>query len=178
MEDFIKFPKIPRYSRDCVVTEKIDGTNGVIRVTEYGEIFAGSRTRWLSFDNDNHGFYKWVAEHSRPLIEGLGVGTHFGEWWGQGINRGYGLKEKRFSLFNRHKWDEQNIPIDCSVVPILWEGVFPPPVDEIMDRLRATGSIAAGGFPNPEGIVIFHSAGNTLFKKTFGKDGGKEHGLG
>jgi hypothetical protein len=179
MEEFIKFPKIPRYSRDCVVTEKIDGTNGVIRVTESGAIMAGSRSRWLCLENDNHGFCKWVVENRKALGVWLGVGTHFGEWWGQGINRGYGLKEKRFSLFNRKRWHEGNIPSCCHVVPILWAGIFPPPVHTIMEDLLTTGSIAAPGYHRPEGIVIFHAAGNTMFKKTFEKDeGGKDYELG
>lgn len=179
MEEFIKFKKIPRYSRNCVVTEKIDGTNGVIRVTEYEEVLAGSRKGWLNLHQDNHGFYKWASEHVRELAVGLGVGTHFGEWWGSTINRGYGLKEKRFSLFNRKKWHEGNIPSCCHVVPILWAGIFPPPVHTIMEDLLTTGSIAAPGYHRPEGIVIFHAAGNTMFKKTFEKDeGGKDDELG
>lgn len=27
MPDFVKFPSIPRWSRDIIITEKIDGTN-------------------------------------------------------------------------------------------------------------------------------------------------------
>lgn len=32
------------------------------------------------------------------------------------------------------------------------------------------GSVAAPGFANPEGVVIYHTAGNVLFKKTLIKD--------
>jgi hypothetical protein len=39
-----------------------------------------------------------------------------------------------------------------------------------MNTLKETGSIAAPGFMNPEGIVIFHTKGNLGFKKTFEKD--------
>ena len=30
MEEFVGFPKIPRLTRDCVITEKLDGTNASI----------------------------------------------------------------------------------------------------------------------------------------------------
>jgi hypothetical protein len=43
-------------------------------------------------------------------------------------------------------------------------------VHEAMDVLNLTGSFAAPGFNNPEGIVIYHTAGNLLFKKTFEGD--------
>jgi hypothetical protein len=42
-----------------------------------------------------------------------------------------------------------------------------------MDDLKKNGSYAMPGFMNPEGIVIFHVAANTGFKKTFEKDNGK-----
>jgi hypothetical protein len=43
MKEFVEFKKIPRLSRECVVTEKIDGTNGVIYIGEGGEFLVGSR---------------------------------------------------------------------------------------------------------------------------------------
>jgi len=177
MVEFIGFPKIPRYSRDCVVSEKIDGTNGCIAFEENGGFFIGSRSRWITISNDNHGFARWAMENVDELRK-LGPGRHFGEWWGQGIQRGYGLKEKRFSLFNLKKWSDPAIrPACCHVVPIWWEGMFPPPVDEILEAMRVRGSAAAPGYMNPEGIVIFHSTGNLLFKKTLKNDeGGKESG--
>jgi hypothetical protein len=42
---FAEFPKMARLSRECIITEKIDGTNAQILITEEGEIYAGSRTR-------------------------------------------------------------------------------------------------------------------------------------
>lgn len=51
--DFVKFPSIARYSRDCVITEKIDGTNAQICITEDGQFLTGSRTRWITPENDN-----------------------------------------------------------------------------------------------------------------------------
>jgi hypothetical protein len=36
--------------------------------------------------------------------------------------------------------------------------------------LKVNGSYAAPGYMNPEGIVVFHVAGNVGFKKTLEKD--------
>lgn len=176
--NFQGFNKIARLSREIIITEKIDGTNGCIYIGEDGEFLVGSRTRWITPENDNHGFAKWAYEHKDELLT-LGAGRHFGEWWGSGIQRGYGLPkgEKRFSLFNVKKWSDEAIrPKCCYVVPILHSGIFD--TDDILETMRwlsLTGSHAAPGFMKPEGIVIYHTAGNVMFKKTFEKDDvGKE----
>lgn len=174
--DFQGFPKIHRWSRDVIVTEKIDGTNAQVYITESGELCVGSRKRWITPENDNHGFAQWAHEHRDELLT-LGPGRHFGEWWGSGIQRGYGLKngERRFSLFNVTRWADDR-PACCHIVPVLWRGTMDSlNIGEIMDALKGTGSLAAPGFPNPEGIVIYHTQGNTLFKKTFDSDEGKSH---
>jgi len=174
MNEFVKFPKIPRWSRECVVTEKIDGTNGQIYIPEEDPraMYVGSRSRWITPENDNHGFAKWCHANQEELIAKLGPGLHFGEWWGQGIQRNYGLREKRFSLFKLKRWEGVDVS-PCHVVPWFYKGPFPPPVDVIMEGLRTGGSIAVPGYMNPEGIVIFHEAGNLLFKKTLDNDEGK-----
>ena len=100
----------------------------------------------------------------------LGPGRHFGEWWGQGIQRGYALKEKRFSLFNVTRWTEAHPPC-CDVVPVLWRGIFE--TDAVLMCLRdliETGSVASPGFMRPEGVVVYHVAANMCFKKTIEKD--------
>lgn len=96
--DFIGFPKIARLSRDCIITEKIDGTNGCIYIGR-GRFLIGSRTRWITPNDDNHGFAKWAMEHKEELLN-LGDGSHFGEWWGSGINRGYGLTKGEKKIFS------------------------------------------------------------------------------
>jgi hypothetical protein len=182
---FIEFNKISRLNREVIVTEKIDGTNASVciepeAVHEFGDnviaskdgmvMAAGSRTRFITPGNDNFGFARWVAEHADELWA-LGAGTHFGEWWGQGIQRRYGLEEKRFSLFNVHRWGELR-PTCCCVVPEIWRGPF---LDfshgEIVAEL-AGGSLAAPGFNKPEGYVVFHTASGALFKYTFDKNDG------
>ncbi len=169
--EFTPFPKIARISRQIVVTEKIDGTNAQVFITEMGEIFAGSRTRWITVKDDNYGFAKWVADNERELLT-LGPGAHFGEWWGAGIQRRYGLTEKRFSLFNVGRWNGDNPPpACCHVVPVIYSGVFSQEaIDGAIESLAKFGSLAAPGFMKPEGIVVYHAAAKTLFKKTIEKD--------
>lgn len=167
--DFQDFPKMARLSREIVITEKIDGTNAQVCVADDGTVLAGSRTRWITPGDDNFGFAAWVAEHADELRE-LGPGRHFGEWWGQGIQRKYGLSERRFSLFNTSRWGDAR-PACCHVVPELYRGPFDSfAVDAVLQRLSFEGSAAAPGFMKPEGIVVFHTAGNVGFKKTLEKD--------
>ena len=182
---FVEFPSIARLSREIVVTEKIDGTNAQVHITEDGRMFAGSRSRWVNVGADNHGWAGWVTAHRDELMA-LGAGSHFGEWWGSGIQRGYGLTkgEKRFSLFNVGRWitseadrtnEKQEVaPACCSVVPILHRGVFDTAqIEAVLTALAATGSKASAGFMNPEGIVIYHEKSRTLFKRTLDGDGHK-----
>ena len=210
--DFEKFGKIPRLSREVVVTEKIDGTNGQILIVDplsmpepepagvivptYTNAFmlVGSRTRWLTHEADNYGFWHWAYDNRDELIK-LGEGRHFGEWWGSKIQRGYGLTngERHFSLFNTGRWVDRQIgnvtyigdgavgsvpkqgqqfaPVCCRVVPILYTGEFDTESIEFeLHDLRCNGSRAAPGYMNPEGVVIFHTAANMSFKKTLEKD--------
>ncbi len=208
--DFQKFDKIPRLSRDIVITEKIDGTNAqiyicneieVIRYFNYDSkqlkefldkyclytyidnpntedakniyMFAGSRKKWLdvSSKGDNFGFAKWVVANAEELIK-LGEGRHYGEYMGKGIQRNYGLNEKRFYLFNVKKWEDPEVrPKCCSVVPVLYRGAFDTAMVQIqLDLLANCGSKIAPGFMNPEGIVIYHTASARLFKKTIYDD--------
>lgn len=170
MEEFRPFPKIPRLSRDCWITEKLDGTNGCIYINENGHFkYAGSRNRWITPQDDNYGFARWAHENHEELQK-LGPGTHFGEWWGSGIQCGYGLKEKRFSLFNVDRWSMKR-PACCDVVPVLYKGIFTTDAcDHTMFSLEVNGSAAAPGFMKPEGIMIYHVAANQYFKKTIHKD--------
>lgn len=172
LPEFKPWPPIPRLSRACVITEKLDGTNGIVHVSEDGAVTAGSRSRWVTPEDDNYGFAAWVRDHADEL-RGLGPGYHYGEWWGQGIQRRYGLTEKRFSLFNSGRWSSER-PACCHVVPVLYAGVFTSTaVDECLERLARDGSVASPGFMNPEGVVVFVPAAKSMFKKTLGGDGHK-----
>lgn len=193
--DFVEFPKIARLTRDMIITEKIDGTNACVYIDDAGGgMQFGSRTRWITPQDDNFGFAAWATAHADEL-RALGPGRHFGEWWGSGIQRGYGLPkgEKRWSLFNTSRWADRHMgdltytgdgavgpvpakgqqfaPECCYVVPVLHAGKFDTSVAEILVQdLQTVGSKAAPGFMDPEGIVVYHVQGNLSFKKTIKKD--------
>ncbi len=204
--DFQEFPKMGRWSREIIVTEKIDGTNAQIYIealegypsTDEFCIFqkdglalwAGSRTRWITPQNDNYGFAAWALKNADSLLE-LGPGRHFGEWWGQGIQRKYGLTEKRFSMFNTQRWclrgetplvtppldprdepkTQQILPACCGLVPVLYRGMMDEEKIKLaLCRLRDNGSQASPGFMDAEGIVIYHTASGVGFKKTLKND--------
>lgn len=174
MIEFQPFPKIGRLTRNCVITEKIDGTNAQIIIDEDNNIGAASRNRLIyPGKQDNAGFAEWVENNKEELLT-LGTGRHFGEWYGKGIQRHYNLTEQRFALFNVSRWNKANIPSCCEVVPVLWSGNFyTNEIDKVMNELKDSGSLAVPNFMNPEGIIIFHSGTNTLFKRTFELDEGK-----
>ena len=170
---FEEFSKIARLNRECIISEKIDGTNGQIIISDDGEIQAASRSCLIYPDRDNHGFAAWVRDNKGDLLT-LGPGRHFGEWWGSGIQRKYGLTgaDKRFSLFNSFRWmDDAARPKCCHVVPVLFKGLFTTgAVEMCLEGLRSHGSQAAPGFMKPEGVVIWHIAAQVGFKVTLEKD--------
>lgn len=209
MIEFQEWPKIARLNRDIIITEKIDGTNGAIIIEEhpfgshYDEIpgavlvfgpvdneydglpkheylvAAQSRKRLITPDNDNHGFAKWVYENAQTLARILGPGRHFGEWWGSGIQRGYGCNpgERYFSLFNVKRWDPvfdkdwESWPAELSIVPVLYWGKFDQQAIELaLEDLQDEGSFARFDFKQPEGIVVYHTAANEMFKVTLLND--------
>lgn len=86
MTQFKEFPKMARFSRECILTEKIDGTNASIFIQDLAleedindpsiiiigagfngstsfTLRAGSRTRWITPKQDNMGFANWVKNH-------------------------------------------------------------------------------------------------------------------
>lgn len=192
--EFEAFPKIGRLKRPIVVTEKLDGTNAQIVVSRadlvegavpesaiavvadeipYYVLFA-SRSKYIKVGDDNYGFAAHFTPMAQQLAAALGEGRHFGEWWGKGIQRGYGLTEKRFTLFNTMRWDspeqlERLVPVDIHVVPVLYQGPMTD-TQPYINLLKETGSFASMGYMDPEGIVIYHMATRTMFKQTIDKD--------
>src|ERR1044072_368382 len=91
--DFPKFGKMPRWWKQFTITEKIDGTNVLICVWDEEPvpfdapvlaqdyetrryIAVGSRNRWIGLGSDNHGFARWVWDHSEDAAK-LGPGVHY-----------------------------------------------------------------------------------------------------
>lgn len=182
--EFKAFPKIPRLRHNYVVTEKIDGTNACVIITDDGQVAAQSRSRLITPEDDNYGFALWTQQNADALREVLKPGYHFGEWWGVGINRNYGLHERRFSLFNvflaNVGYDEQyEMHFDghgpmvgpCHVVPVIgWGsdfGIFD--AEAMEDWMKKVGSVAARHYMNPEGFMVWHQRANQYFKHPFGK---------
>lgn len=197
---FTPYGKTPRLNRDIIVTEKIDGTNAAIRVEEgvwvnpslWDEegvtasietedtaytLIAQSRNRIITPNSegrstDNAGFAGWVREHALPLALLLGAGIHFGEWYGQGIQRAYGLDHKRFALFNpdRYKWESivaaQLSGVAVETVPVLYRGPnSTSTIRGVVEDLRLGGShLPEALFYPAEGAIVFHTASRQVYK--------------
>lgn len=169
--EFPEFPKIARLTRECTITEKLDGTNALVAIDAEGNMRIGSRTRWITPEDDNYGFAAW-AESNKPELMKLGEGNHYGEWWGSGIQKRYINQPKTFSLFNTHRWEDAAIrPSCCDIVPILYRGLFSVDACEaVLSGLMAVGSRANPECKRPEGIIVWHHAAQMYFKKTAEKD--------
>lgn len=146
-------------------------------------IYAQSRNRFITPEADNYGFAAWVLDNAVELAK-LGPGRHFGEWYGLGIQRGYGLDHKRFALFNTGRWlqpmrgvgigpDDRMVgpkmaiaPDCCDVVPVLRIATYSDVVVELaIWELMNEGSRAVPGFMNPEGVVVYHTASRQTYKR-------------
>lgn len=183
MDDFKSYPKIEQLGKlYMTITQKIHGTNAQVYIKElqFGtgfNVFAGSRTRWLTPEDDNHGFCKWVDENSKELMKVLGEGRHYGEWCGKGINNGEGLSTKSLVLFDWWKYTNvEKYPfypflsesLLIRTVPVLYKGPFSyEKINECMELLKSEGSrlTPVGWFMKPEGIVI--DINGQKFKKVF-----------
>lgn len=137
MKPFFKYPSIGQFRNavEQVVTNaylnstslkvkfdkvvKLDGTNSAIVIPlyeTYNEIYAQSRNRVITPDNDNAGFAKWVDENKKEIHQAFATDienelgawdseTHivvYGEWCGKGIQKGTAINqlEKMFVVFD------------------------------------------------------------------------------
>jgi hypothetical protein len=194
MVDFKAYPKTHRIGTEqYTITEKVDGTNGVVYVhkakpadfrvgKDRSYVKAGSRSRWLEDDGskkwDNHGFGEWVMENERALIE-LPEGFHYGEWYGRGINRNYGLKDRRFMLFDYARYDKlitnNNILGDLIETETVLADVVTYDYLSIAIKLNSAclsveGSVHVRGFSDPEGLIIRSKLRPAVYKYIIRKD--------
>jgi hypothetical protein len=165
---FMPWPKTPRISKSffVTITEKLDGTNAQFTIVGGEIVSVGSRNRHITpgKETDNYGFAGWVERNASELVK-LGDGRHYGEWYGNGIQIGYGLDHKRFALFDARRWRkfyedhkegyDNGFPNCLEVVPVLYQGSFTDRVvNDCMARLETAGSVAVPGFMRPEGIIV------------------------
>lgn len=169
--EFKAFPSIERIGKVFMnITQKIHGSNAQVYIYEENneiKLLCGSRTRWITPESDNYGFARFVYENKEEFIEKLGVGQHFGEWAGPGINSGEGLTEKTFVLFEHRKFPpERPLPPKTVVVPVLYNGKLDiEAINVAMEDLKINGSKLVPGFLRPEGIVV--SIAGIRYKKVF-----------
>lgn len=143
-----------------IFIEKFNGDDQIFQIK------AGSRTRWLTPDDDNYGFCKWVRANHEELIDKLGEGRHYGEWAGPGINTGEGLSEKNFIIFNYRRFQDKELPQNVLRVPVLYTGrISLEKINEVMAELKETGSRLVPGYMKPEGIVVEFDG--TFYKNVF-----------
>lgn len=212
--EFRNYGKIPRWVNEHVwVSEKIDGSNscvviepltepefdalfkdlgGYVAVVQWDDaaygVRAQSRNKFITpgKGTDNFGFAAYVQEHALALAKVLGVGYNYGEWYGSGIQSGYGLMngEKHFALFPTHRISVTAdnyasllmIP-GLEVAPELYEGPFGEGncIEDCLNTLREHGSFAysAQGFDRPEGVVVQFKLSGARYKAFIHEDGPK-----
>lgn len=174
--EFVSWGKTHRLDRDTVITEKIDGTNACVVIGEDGKFLgAQSRKRIITPESDNYGFAAWAYQHGDDLAELLGPGYHYGEWWGNGINRNYGVKDRRFYLFDALRWETsddyfaEQVP-GLGVVPIVHRSDnFFEAIQVAEYWLTEEGSMVAPGYRRPEGMIVYHVPARARFKIIFDK---------
>lgn len=174
--EFKPWPKIPRLFKgfNCVITEKMDGSNGYIIVKDGELVGVQSRKRLITPDKDNFGFAAWVHNNKEVLVEGLGDGYHYGEWVGPGIQKNpHELEEKQFYLFNVHRWreDRAGIPPLCKVVDILYWGQYTQS-DFVLATRKLIEKAEEQGY-KPEGVIIYFEGFRQSMKYTFENPEGK-----
>jgi len=64
---FEKFPKMARLKRQCVITEKIDGTNAQRLFKSEGDMLVGSSKRVIVPGDDNYGIARWAYDNQLRL---------------------------------------------------------------------------------------------------------------
>lgn len=174
-----------------MVTEKIDGTNACIVFDGDGEMFVQSRNRIITPAQDNAGFAVWAYRNQEELFHILGQGRHYGEWWGQHIQRRYDMKHNVFSVFNVNRFYKTgpdgldsastraaSTSLDgyVTAVPQVYYGEYG--TEEMWDAiapLRGGVSLAAAmqgvEFKDPEGVCFYFREFDKVAKLVFAHPG-------
>jgi hypothetical protein len=213
---FKSWGSTPRFHKSLHITEKIDGTNAGVSVQgiPFGHLStinipedacpvineqtsqaflvrAQSRKRIITPGNDNFGFASWVWENADGLANLLGYGYHYGEWYGEGIQKNpLAVAGRRWALFNTWHWGSKpnldrlkmvDIP-GLTLVPVLHDEHRDGPADymtipNIMEDLALHGSKADGAemvrqgydwepdvYKQPEGIIVWQRETRQRYK--------------
>lgn len=182
MGQFKGWGSTPRWHKGLTVTEKINGTNACVLIYD-GQVKAQSRKRMITPDDDNYGFAKWVYDNAGVLMDTLGFGYHYGEWFGPGIQGNpLGVESKRFALFHATKYTEDNgyelNKVDgLETVPLLFHGQANwMTIGDILQGLDTWGTNVTGakswideetGFSHSaaaEGIIVWHKETQQKYK--------------
>lgn len=134
-------------------------------------------------DDDNYGFAKWVYDNAGVLMDTLGYGYHYGEWFGEGIQKNpLGIEGKRFALFHATKYTEDNgyelNKVDgLETVPLLFHGQAQfDTLAETIHGLSAFGSRVQGAkthwdegltmdvAADAEGVIVWHKETQQKYK--------------
>ena len=174
----------------CHITEKVDGTNGLIYIGDkyeayypYELIRFGSRNRWITTEDDNCGFANFFSQYKAELDDIIDLirlekgevekgysSQIYGEWFGKGIQRGYNLEAKFFMPFSEYFATKM---IDAGIAHIkmpvtLYSGKFSVEILEgCMNKLKDEGSQVVPGYNRPEGVVVYFPKHNFRLKETF-----------
>lgn len=162
----------------CWIFPKLDGTNASVWYEEE-RIRAGSRTRVLTIEQDNAGFFAWVnsrREQFFKLFQQMPHWTLYGEWlvphslktyrqdaWRRfWIFDVYDRGQQRYVPYEEYRWVLEEHGLDY--VPPL--GVFESPGKADLERMVNQNTFLIGdGAGLGEGIVLK----NYAFRSVFGR---------
>src|SRR5690606_32184658 len=128
-----------------IITEKLDGTNACVVIKDGNLMGCQSRNRIITPDSDNYGFATWADTVD---WSGMPDGYHYGEWYGEGIQKNPNCIEgKRFALFKVEWYTGLLLPEGVELVPVLYSGQLNETViQETFCRLKEDK-------PHAEGII-------------------------
>jgi hypothetical protein len=170
---FVKYQHIERLKTDavdgidvgvCYIFPKLDGTNASIWWD--GDIRAGSRTRQLTIEQDNAGFYRWVLDNEAkfiPFFELHPEARLFGEWLVPHSLKTYREEAwRRFWIFDVVQ-DETHMPyelyhprldkLELDYIPAICK-ISNPTREQLDWILQANTYLIKDGEGAGEGIVI------------------------
>jgi hypothetical protein len=173
--EFVKYQHIERIGTAetngiengmCYVFPKIDGTNSSLW-QHNGELKAGSRTRELSLDNDNAGFYNWAVTQTSTIGQFFIAYPDlrlYGEWLVPHTLKTYeDTAWRKFYVFDVMNSSGIYLPYEI-YKPMLEEfqieyippicKVENPTYERLINQLEKNGYLIQDGKGTGEGIVI------------------------